>query len=155
PTREYLDPVRFLSNRSSGKMGFALARAARRRGARVVVVSGPTALPEPRGIELIRVETAEEMAASATRAASEATIVIAAAAVADYRPSERRADKEAKLGGACSLALEPTPDVVASLPRRPELIVVGFAAETQDLVSRARAKLGRKRLDLIVANDVG
>jgi len=154
PTREYLDPVRFLSNRSSGKMGFAIARAARRRGARVVVVSGPTALPEPRGIELVRVETAAEMAASAARAAGDATIVIAAAAVADYRPAERRADKEAKLAGASSLALEATPDVVASLPRRPELIVVGFAAETQDLVSRARAKLERKRLDLIVANDV-
>jgi phosphopantothenoylcysteine decarboxylase/phosphopantothenate--cysteine ligase len=93
------------------------------------------------------------MAASAARAAGDATI-IAAAAVADYRPAERRADKEAKLAGASSLALEATPDVVASLPRRPELIVVGFAAETQDLVSRARAKLERKRLDLIVANDV-
>jgi phosphopantothenoylcysteine decarboxylase / phosphopantothenate---cysteine ligase len=154
PTREYLDPVRFLSNRSSGKMGLALARAARRRGARVVLVSGPTALDAPRGVEVLRVETAEEMAAAATRAAAEATVVIAAAAVADYRPASRGGDKEAKVPGPTSLALEPTTDVVASLPRRPELIVVGFAAETRDLATRARAKLERKRLDLIVANDV-
>jgi phosphopantothenoylcysteine decarboxylase/phosphopantothenate--cysteine ligase len=154
PTREYLDPVRFLSNRSSGKMGFALARAARRRGARVVLISGPTALPEPRGVELVWVETAEEMAAAATRAAPEATVAIAAAAVADYRPAKRATEKESKLGGASSLALAATPDVVASLPRRPSLIAVGFAAETRDLVVRARAKLERKHLDLIVANDV-
>jgi phosphopantothenoylcysteine decarboxylase / phosphopantothenate---cysteine ligase len=154
PTREYLDPVRFLSNRSSGKMGFALARAARRRGARVVLVSGPTALPEPRGIEVVRVETAAEMAQAATRAATEATVAIAAAAVADYRPASCTMDKEAKVSGPTSLELEPTLDVVASLPRRAGLIVVGFAAETHDVIARARGKLGRKRLDLIVANDV-
>lgn len=154
PTREYLDPVRFVSNRSSGKMGFALARAARRRGARVVLVSGPTALPETRGIELVRVETAAEMAAASTRAAADATIAIAAAAVADYRPARRTTDKEAKIAGPTSLELEPTQDIVASLPRRPGLLVVGFAAETHDVTERARGKLARKKLDLIVANDV-
>jgi phosphopantothenoylcysteine decarboxylase/phosphopantothenate--cysteine ligase len=154
PTREYLDPVRFLSNRSSGKMGMAIARAARRRGARVVLVSGPTSLPAPRGVELVQVETAEEMAASASRAAREATVAIAAAAVADYRPARRTKDKDAKVAGPNSLPLEPTVDVVAALTRRPGLIVVGFAAETQDVVARARAKLGRKNLDFIVANDV-
>lgn len=154
PTREYLDPVRFLSNRSSGKMGFALARAARRRGARVVVISGPTQVPAPRGVELQRVDTAEEMMAGAREAVGAASIVIAAAAVADYRPARRTLEKEAKTGGRSTLELESTPDVVASLPRRPGLIVVGFAAETRDLTARASEKLRRKQLDLIVANDV-
>jgi phosphopantothenoylcysteine decarboxylase/phosphopantothenate--cysteine ligase len=154
PTREYLDPVRFLSNRSSGRMGYALARAARRRGAAVLLVSGPTGLDDPRGMTTRRVETAEEMAREATDAVAEASVVIAAAAVADYRPAERSAGKEAKRAGRSALELEGTPDVVASLPRRRELIVVGFAAETGDLVARAREKLGRKQLDLIVANDV-
>ena len=140
--------------RSSGKMGWALARAARRRGARVVLVSGPTALPVPRGVEVRRVETAEEMAACATEAVASATVAIAAAAVADYRPVRRAGDKEAKRAGASTLELETTPDVVASLPRHDGLIVVGFAAETRDVAERARGKLVRKRLDLVVANDV-
>jgi phosphopantothenoylcysteine decarboxylase / phosphopantothenate---cysteine ligase len=154
PTREYLDPVRFLSNRSSGKMGFALARAARRRDARVVLVSGPTTLSEVRGVEVVRVETAAEMAEASTRVAADATIAIAAAAVADYRPARCSTDKEAKVTGPTSLQLEPTQDIVASLPRRPGLLVVGFAAETRDVIARARGKLARKQLDLIVANDV-
>ena len=154
PTREAVDPVRFLSNRSSGKMGYALARAARRRGASVVLVSGPTALRAPRGVELVRVESAEEMRAAAHAAAPRATVAIAAAAVADYRPRVRMAEKQAKPKGTHRLELVATPDVIGGLPRHPAVIVVGFAAETGDLARRARAKLERKRLDLIVANDV-
>jgi len=155
PTREYLDPVRFLSNRSSGKMGFAVARAAARRGARVVLVAGPCSLPDPRDVETLRVETAEEMAAVVRRASRSATVVVAAAAVADYRPATRQAQKAAKKKGATRLALEATPDVVATaVPRRAGRIVVGFAAETTDVEKRARGKLDRKALDLIVANDV-
>lgn len=155
PTREYLDPVRFLSNRSSGKMGFALARAAARRGARVLLVAGPCGLPDPRGVETVRVETADEMAAAVRKASRRATIVVAAAAVADYRPAERGTQKSAKKKGATRLALVPTPDVVASaVVRKPGRLVVGFAAETTDVEARAKAKLERKALDLIVANDV-
>lgn len=155
PTREYLDPVRFLSNRSSGKMGFAVARAAARRGARVVLVSGPTALDDPRGVEVVRVDSASEMAAAVDAHAPAATIVVAAAAVADYRPKRRAAHKAAKVQGATTLELETTRDIVASIDRsRKDRIIVGFAAETGDPVDRARAKLERKRLDLIVANDV-
>lgn len=155
PTREYLDPVRFLSNRSSGKMGFAVARAAARRGARVVLVAGPCALPTPRGVETVPVETAEEMAAAVRGASRTASIVVAAAAVADYRPKSREAQKGAKKKGASRLDLEPTPDVVATaVPRRAGRLVVGFAAETTDVEARARGKLARKALDLIVANDV-
>jgi phosphopantothenoylcysteine decarboxylase/phosphopantothenate--cysteine ligase len=155
PTREYLDPVRFLSNRSSGRMGFAIARAAARRGARVVLVSGPTALDDPRGIEVVRVESAAEMASAVDAHVVGASVVIAAAAVADYRPKRRSSDKPAKVQGATTLELESTRDIVASIERaRRDRIVVGFAAETGDPVERARGKLARKRLDLIVANDV-
>lgn len=155
PTREYLDPVRFLSNRSSGKMGFAIARAAARRGARVVLVAGPCALPDPRGVETLRVETAEEMASVVRRASRNATVVVAAAAVADYRPATRETQKSAKKKGAARLPLEPTPDVVATaVPRKAGRLVVGFAAETTEVEKRARGKLDRKSLDLIVANDV-
>jgi phosphopantothenoylcysteine decarboxylase/phosphopantothenate--cysteine ligase len=155
PTREYLDPVRFLSNRSSGKMGFAIARAALRRGANVVLVAGPCNLPDPRGVRVVRVETAEEMAEVVRRESRAATIVVAAAAVADYRPATRRAEKSAKTAGATRLALESTVDVVASAVRRgPGVVVVGFAAETARVDERARGKLDRKRLDLVVANDV-
>ncbi|MDG2307314.1 MAG: bifunctional phosphopantothenoylcysteine decarboxylase/phosphopantothenate--cysteine ligase CoaBC [Candidatus Binatia bacterium] len=155
PTREYLDPVRFLSNRSSGKMGFAVARAAARRGARVVLVAGPCGLPDPRGVTTIRVETAEDMAEVVRRESASSTVVVAAAAVADYRPADRDSEKSAKKGGASNLALEATPDVVATaVPRGGGRIVVGFAAETTDVEERARGKLDRKALDLIVANDV-
>lgn len=155
PTREYLDPVRFLSNRSSGKMGFAIARAAARRGARVTLVAGPCGLADPRGVETVRVETAEEMAAAVRRAGRAATVVVAAAAVADYRPAVRRSQKAAKKVVGTRLALEETPDVVATaVPRRAGRLVVGFAAETTDVEERARGKLDRKALDLIVANDV-
>jgi phosphopantothenoylcysteine decarboxylase/phosphopantothenate--cysteine ligase len=158
PTREYLDPVRFLSNRSSGKMGYSVARAAWRRGARVHLVSGPTALADPHGVATVRVESAAQMLAASVAEVADATIVIAAAAVADYRPGRRAEEKRAKSEGRTSLALETTPDIVASLARssarRDDLIAVGFAAETHELVVRARAKLARKSLDLIVANDV-
>ena len=155
PTREPLDPVRYLSNRSSGKMGYALARAARRRGARVLLVSGPTALEAPAGVEMDRVETASEMAASVRLRESEATVVIAAAAVADYTPTDVGAEKAAKSGGAVSLALSVTEDIVAqAVGRREGLFVAGFAAETHDVLSRAEAKRQRKNLDMIIANDV-
>lgn len=155
PTREYLDPVRFLSNRSSGRMGFAVARAAARRGARVVLVTGPAALPDPRSVEVVRVESAQEMAAAVDAHVSRASIVVAAAAVADYRPRRTARDKAAKVQGGMTLELETTRDIVAGIDRsRSDLIVVGFAAETGDPVAKARAKLARKGLDLIVANDV-
>lgn len=155
PTREYLDPVRFLSNRSSGKMGFAIARAAARRGARAVLVTGPTSLPGPRGLEVVRVETAAEMAQAVDEQVAAASVVVAAAAVADYRPKRRADEKAAKVKGATSLELETTRDIVATVDRgRRDRIIVGFAAETGDPVEKARGKLERKRLDLIVANDV-
>jgi len=156
PTREYLDPVRFLSNRSSGKMGFAIARAAARRGAEVVLVSGPTSLAAPRGVRTIAVESAAEMAAAVREQLPGRTLVVAAAAVADYRPARRAEQKTAKLRGPHALELETTPDIVGTLVRpRRDTLVVGFAAETADVLARARGKLERKRLDLIVANDVG
>ncbi len=155
PTREALDPVRFLSNRSSGRMGFEIARAARRRAARVVLVSGPTALAPPSGVEFVSVESAAEMARAVATHSVAATVVIAAAAVADYRPVAASPQKQAKTGAEFTLHLVPTTDVVASaVERHAGLVVVGFAAETHDVVARARAKLTRKRLDLIVANDV-
>lgn len=155
PTREYLDPVRFLSNRSSGKMGFAVARAAARRGARVVLVAGPTSLGEPRNVDVVRVESASEMAAAVDARVAEATVVVAAAAVADYRPKRRAAEKAAKVRGATTIELETTRDIVAGIDRsRRDRIVVGFAAETGDLVRNAKAKLKAKGADWIVANDV-
>lgn len=155
PTREFLDPVRFLSNRSSGRMGYEVARAARRRGAEVVLVAGPGALPPPRGVTVVPVESADEMAAAVRAHLGDRTVVVAAAAVADYRPAERSGQKGAKTAGRSSIPVVETIDVVGSLERpTPATIVVGFAAETQDLEARARAKLARKGLDLVVANDV-
>ncbi len=156
PTREPLDPVRFLSNRSSGKMGYAIAEAAAARGARVILVSGPTALAPPPGADVIRVETAEEMYRAVLAELESAGVVIKAAAVADYRPTHK-ADNKIKKGGALSeVALEPTPDILAELGKRKgPRILVGFAAETDDVLANARAKLQRKNLDLVVANDVG
>lgn len=155
PSREALDPVRYLSNRSSGKMGYAVARAAARRGAEVILVSGPTLLEEPVGVESIRVESAAEMAAAVERHAATASVVVAAAAVADYTPVASAEEKQAKVSGELALNLVSTKDIVAnSVPRHAGLIVVGFAAETGDVEERAQKKLGRKKLDLIVANDV-
>jgi len=160
PTREPIDPVRHLSNPSTGKMGFEVARAAARRGADVLLVSGPTVLRDPEGVRVIRVTTAEEMAAAVLGAAGEQDLFVAAAAVSDYRPRDPLASKKKKTGGAESLQLERTPDILATLgerlagrPRSP--VLVGFAAETEDLVPNAREKLRRKRCDLVVANAVG
>ena len=155
PTREPLDPVRFLSNRSSGKMGYAIAEAAAARGARVILVSGPTALTVPPGVDCIHVETADEMYRAVLAKLEPAGVVIKAAAVADYRP-KRRADRKIKKDQAVpEIALEPTPDILAELGKRKGTrILVGFAAETDDLLDNARMKLQRKNLDLVVANNV-
>ncbi len=155
PSREPLDPVRFFSNRSSGKMGYALARAAARRGAQVTLVSGPTALAAPEGVRTVPVVTAEEMREAVLAEFDSATAVFMAAAVADYRPRSVSAGKMKRNGGAIRLELVPNPDIVAELgARKRRQIVVGFAAETESLVENARAKLHRKNLDLLVANDV-
>ena len=164
PTREPLDPVRFLSNRSSGKMGYALAEAARLRGATVTLVSGPTALTAPGGVEFIRVETAAQMRDAVLPRAAGADLILAAAAVADHRPAEFAAQKLKKdpsdlplLGaGGLSLPLVANDDILAALGRKKHTgqILVGFAAETEDLLDHARGKLAAKNLDWIVSNDV-
>lgn len=154
PTREKIDPVRFLTNRSSGRMGYALAEAALRRGARVLLVSGPTALTPPGGAELTRVETAEDMRQAVLALLPQATMVIKTAAVSDYRPKSA-ATQKIKRTGPMSLELEPTTDILAELSRRKQgQIIVGFAAETQDALENARKKLASKSLDAIVVNDV-
>jgi phosphopantothenoylcysteine decarboxylase/phosphopantothenate--cysteine ligase len=155
PSREPLDPVRYLSNRSSGKMGYALARAAARRGAEVVLVSGPTALESPSGVRMVHVTTAAEMHAAVTSEFGTATAVVMAAAVADYRPVAT-ADQKIKRGkGAIELRLEPTPDIVKELGLNKDgKVLIGFAAETQDLTANAAKKLRDKNLDMIVANNV-
>jgi len=155
PTREPLDPVRYLSNRSSGKMGYAVARAAREAGARVTLVTGPTALAVPEGVEAVRVETAQEMLEAVMARVGTADVFVAAAAVADYRAASVETHKIKKQAEHLSLALERNPDIlatVAALPGGP--FTVGFAAETQDLERHARTKLMKKGLDLIAANDV-
>lgn len=155
-TREEIDPVRFISNRSSGRMGFALAEAARARGAEVIVVAGTTSAPEPAGVRVVRALSADEMHAAVTAETGRATIFIAAAAVSDYRPAARAAQKIKKSAAALTLRLEPTPDILAAvaLARRDGLLVVGFAAESERVVEHAREKLRRKKLDAIVANDI-
>lgn len=156
PTREPIDPVRFLSNRSSGRMGFALAGAAAERGARVTLVSGPVCLPTPPGVERVDVETAEEMLAAAMHHAAGANVFVGCAAVADLRPAERHPRKADKAALGEHLTLTPNPDIVASVAAlEPRPFTVGFAAETHDLESRARAKLAAKNLDMIAANPVG
>jgi len=155
PTREELDPVRFISNHSSGKMGYALARAAQRRGARVILVSGPVNLSPPCGVELVRVESARDMQAAVMERVGLCTTIIKAAAVADYRPAERSGEKIKKLGDEQVLRLVKTPDILAglgALQERP--LLVGFAAETGNLDEFATKKLNAKNADLIVANDV-
>ncbi|HEX5322852.1 MAG TPA: bifunctional phosphopantothenoylcysteine decarboxylase/phosphopantothenate--cysteine ligase CoaBC [Capsulimonadaceae bacterium] len=156
PTQEPIDPVRFISNRSSGKMGYALAEAARDRGAQVALVSGPTALPAPTGMEVVRAETASQMQEAVMARSDSADIIIQAAAIADFRPATVAARKIKKNGEALALALEATTDFSVLLGRRkrPGQVLVGFAAETENLVVNARKKLVEKNLDLIVANDV-
>jgi phosphopantothenoylcysteine decarboxylase/phosphopantothenate--cysteine ligase len=156
PTHEPIDPVRYISNRSSGKMGYAIAEAAYQRGAQVVLVTGPTSLQPPRGVEVVPVETAEEMAKQMSTRLSWSTVVVMAAAVADFRP-KRTAERKLQKGGSPtrSLDLEATSDILATLSaRRTTQVMVGFAAETHELQAHARAKLASKGLDLIVANDV-
>jgi phosphopantothenoylcysteine decarboxylase/phosphopantothenate--cysteine ligase len=156
PTRERLDPVRYLTNRSSGKMGFAVAAAAREAGAHVTMVSGPVQLQTPAGVTRINVESARDMYAAVHRHVAEADIFIAAAAVADFQPVTVAKQKIKKQGVAVKLDLEPAPDIVksvADMAKRP--FVVGFAAETDDVEDNARAKLKRKKLDMIAANQVG
>jgi phosphopantothenoylcysteine decarboxylase/phosphopantothenate--cysteine ligase len=156
PTREELDPVRYISNYSSGKMGYAIARAACNRGARVILVSGPTCLTAPCGVEAVAVVSACQMRDAVLARAQEATVIIKAAAVADYRPAEPARQKIKKgEAQALSLRLEKNPDILAELGRmKGECFLVGFAAETADLLANARTKLEEKNLDLIVANDV-
>ena len=154
PTREPIDPVRYLSNRSSGKMGYALAEAALRRGARVILVTGPTALRPPSAAEVVQVETAAQMLDAAVSRLGEATVVIKAAAVADYRAKSPQSHK-IKRRGSLSLELEPTTDISAQLAaRKKNQIIIGFAAETENVLENARKKLLGKSLDAIVANDV-
>jgi phosphopantothenoylcysteine decarboxylase/phosphopantothenate--cysteine ligase len=156
-TREQIDPVRFLSNNSSGRMGFALAEAARARGANVTIVAGATtAQPPAQDVKLLRALSAQEMLTAVMKEVEDATIFIAAAAVSDYRPTEPAAQKIKKSESQLTLTLEPTPDILASVAasRRDGLLVVGFAAETFEVLAQARAKLERKRLDAIIANDV-
>jgi len=155
PTREELDPVRYLTNHSSGKMGYELARAARNRGAQVLLISGPTALAPPSGVELIQVTTAQQMYAEVMERAHGCSIIIKAAAVADYRPAQRSNGKLKKQGEHLTIDLEKNPDILAELGKQKKnFILVGFAAETADLKANAAAKLKAKNLDMIVANDV-
>jgi phosphopantothenoylcysteine decarboxylase/phosphopantothenate--cysteine ligase len=155
PTHEPVDPVRFLGNRSSGKMGFAIAEEAARRGARVVLVAGPVHLPTPRGVERRDVETALEMQAALRECVPQADLVVMTAAVADFRPSAPSARKIKRGQGVPVIALEANPDVLAGLSQlAPRAVLAGFAAETDDLERNARAKLEQKGIDFLVANDV-
>ncbi|MGQ9859675.1 MAG: bifunctional phosphopantothenoylcysteine decarboxylase/phosphopantothenate--cysteine ligase CoaBC [Thermodesulfobacteriota bacterium] len=155
PTFEALDPVRFLGNRSSGKMGYAIARVAKRRGAEVTLVSGPVALKPPRGVNLVSVESAAHMRDAVMAHLDRATVVIKAAAVADYMPKEAQPEKIKKSRGPWSLSLVSTPDILAEVgSKKGSRVLVGFAAETSRLIHQAREKLERKNLDWIVANDV-
>ena len=155
PTCEDIDPVRYLTNRSSGRMGYAVAEAAARRGAKVILVSGPVNLETPVGVERIDVRTAGEMHRAVTEKFPGCSVAIFAAAVADYRPVETAGEKIKRNRETLSLTLEPTPDILVSIAsRKGEALVVGFAAETQNVAENARRKLAAKNADLIVANDV-
>ncbi len=155
PTQEAVDPVRYLSNRSSGKMGYAIARVAHRRGADVTLVSGPTALPPPPGVKLVPVTSAHEMGRAIEAAYASATVVVMTAAVADYRPRHPLVRKLKTGPASLQIELERNPDILAGLAaRKGRRLLVGFAAETHAVVAEARRKLAAKRLDLIVANDV-
>jgi phosphopantothenoylcysteine decarboxylase/phosphopantothenate--cysteine ligase len=155
PTREKIDPARYITNRSSGRMGYAVAEAALRRGARVLLVTGPTAIAVPEAAEITSVETAEEMRAAVLKLLPESTMVIKAAAVADFRPKEA-APQKIKRKGPITLELEPTSDILAELGRQrtSSQVIIGFAAETENVLENARKKLASKSLDAIVVNDV-
>ncbi|HEY0566354.1 MAG TPA: bifunctional phosphopantothenoylcysteine decarboxylase/phosphopantothenate--cysteine ligase CoaBC, partial [Terriglobales bacterium] len=155
PTREPIDPVRFIGNRSSGKMGFAIAEAARDRGARVILVAGPTSVAEPSGVEVVHVERTQEMLDSVMARLPEASIVIKTAAVADYKTVVVHEQKLKRTNSSLTLELEKTGDVLAAIAAaRSNQIVIGFAAETENVVDNARKKLESKHLDAIVVNDV-
>jgi len=160
PTREAIDPVRFISNPSTGKMGFAVARVAARRGAEVVLVSGPVALADPSGVRTVRVESAEEMAGAVERETDALDLFVGAAAVSDFRPRSALGAKKKKTDEDETLVLTRTPDILASLGRRfggkdRGPVLVGFAAETEAVIENAKKKLASKRCDLVVANRVG
>jgi phosphopantothenoylcysteine decarboxylase/phosphopantothenate--cysteine ligase len=155
PTCEDLDPVRYLTNRSSGKMGYHIAAAARRRGASTLLVSGPTPLEPPAGVDVVMIRSAEEMRREVLARLPKATIVIKAAAVADFRPKIKAPEKIKKAGSELTLTLVPTPDILSELGRiKDNRILVGFAAETNMVLENARDKLKAKNLDLLVVNDV-
>ena len=153
-TQEPLDPVRVLANRSSGKQGFALAQAAIDRGAAVILIAGPTPLEAPAGADRVEVETAAQMAEAVAEALPRATVLLMAAAVADFRPTRAEPNKLKRQAGVPQVSLEPTEDILASLGENRPKLVVGFAAESDDLLASARTKLEEKDLDLIVANDI-
>ncbi len=153
PTREYLDPVRFISNPSSGKMGYAVAIEARARGASVVLISGPVNLPDPPGVDVVKVESAVQMHDAVLAAAADAQIVVMTAAVADYRAAEQKTEKEAKTAGEVSIQLVPNPDILAALGQhKAGRVLVGFAMETHAGVERAALKARRKNADFILLN---
>ena len=155
PTREEIDPVRYISNHSSGKMGYAIARQARLRGAEVTLVTGPTAIAVPYGVAVVQVESAEQMREAVLERLAGTDIVIKAAAVADYRPRQRAEMKVKKSSARLAIELEKNPDILAEIgTRKGDRLLVGFAAETEDLLANASKKLAQKNLDLIVANDV-
>jgi phosphopantothenoylcysteine decarboxylase / phosphopantothenate---cysteine ligase len=154
PTREFFDPIRFISNRSSGKMGYAIAEAARTASLHVTLVSGPTSLRPPKDVEFLSVTTAQEMAEAVWNRFDSVDVCIMTAAVCDFRPKKMAAKKIKKSTFGGTLELEPTPDILAELgQRKKSQVLIGFAAETDDLEKHAREKLLRKRLDFIVAND--
>jgi phosphopantothenoylcysteine decarboxylase/phosphopantothenate--cysteine ligase len=154
PTREYLDPVRFLSNRSSGRMGYAIARAARSRGAHVTLISGHSALPRPWGVDFIAVDTADEMYGAVRKKLSSSSVLIMSAAVADYMPAEKPPGKRGKTKGL-TLQLKQTPDIISFAGRkRKKPFIIGFSAETGPGTERARMKLKTKKMDMIIFNDV-
>lgn len=154
PTREAIDPVRYVSNASSGRMGYALAKAAKRRGAEVVLVSGPTSIPKPSGITFVQVTSAEEMYDASIRYYPQSTLVIMAAAVADYRPTKSYPTKVKKDAKTLAIEMERTQDVLKFMgkKKKPDQFLVGFALETENLEENARKKLSEKNLDLVVAN---
>jgi len=155
PTIEYIDPVRMISNKSTGKMGYAIAKAARRRGADVTLVTGPTHLDPPKGIHMLNVETAEEMRAAVMDHYRDKEVIIKAAAVSDYKPLDKAKEKQKKKAGKTMVEMMPTPDILAELGKdKGNRILVGFAAETTDHVANALNKIRKKNLDLIVLNDV-
>lgn len=153
PTREYLDPVRFISNPSSGKMGFAVAEDARDRGAAVTLVTGPVTLPDPPGVQVVRIESALELRDAVVTAAKDAQIVVMTAAVADYRAATAATEKQAKVAGDVTIHLTPNPDILAELGReKGDRVLVGFAMETHAGVERAAGKAARKNADFILLN---